>query len=472
MPHHHSSLHQQTNRTLSPGIPARLTYSEDDMTRNSSCAIDPRLRQAIAGKEVRREDSGSAFPLWHLSSKEVYSGCRSQPESQADDVRYDGTNASTPGPSRILDANGESARPEEYNSQSNPVEFDRPNCGDFSELLQLGGAVSVTSRSRPSDLAYIPIAASISGIDGGRVRLIRIGEEILTGLENRRLDTPLRLPCIPEHDPVYWSSKIGQVQQICFAAMTGYASTWMAVRLPSSTVIFHPREIQNDTPPEAEPTDGPFRLFASSKLLDPNPTATIPISRTGGHPHIDVAFHPQNHSKLAIVDKHGNWSTWFVEDGQQKGEHGSRVTLLCSGKIWTWDHEQRLRTSVPYHDGWHRVFWFGSSDDEAEGLLVLNRQTAAVYRSTGEFVGLIQLRIGYAQNKQSILDIRPILSVRGHFLVLTSAFLFLLCSGKMQSGESVKEPGLPRVLTSWQHFRDIADKTLRVVVLEMGPSRS
>ena len=452
-----------STKFLNYGHLGTVTYDGEDKSWETLRIVDP-IVATVHHTDARKHGS-TAFPLRHLSSKVVYAGWAVsqhgiQAESNDDNLEHINESSSAPTGASPPDAKmGEK-------SCSAFVEKQSPN---FSTLLALGSAISTKADVLHSECFPVPVAASVSGSNGQNVRLVRIGREATKDLDLDG-DAILHLPYISNEEKACWISNGGPIQQIRFAAANGYASTWMAARLQSSTTIFHPLLHRKPVASRCEPFQVPSQALPFS-VLDANPIATIPLSRTGGHPHADVDFHPQDYRKFALIDEHGNWSVWLV-NGEHQESPQSRfwVTLICFGKIWTWDHEKRLRVSPPYHDGWHRVLWCDRSEAPADKLFICNRRTAARYTTSGDIIGLEDLRLGHVYENQSILDVQVSSIIPGYCFVLTSTRLFWLCFTETQNVKCRRDRATPLVLLTWQHFRDRGDRTLHLVLVEAGLS--
>jgi len=472
MSHKQELQNAHSTKFLNYGHLGTLTYDEEEERWETSRIVEP--HHATAQHSDSGQHCRTAFPLRHLSSKVSWEGSSTpqhQSRSTANNNDVDGADGSHlgPGMSSHIHCRAED-KPGSYkgfeSDDFSAAEKHSPNC---STLLAFGSAVSARTTGSSSVLLHVPIAASVSSSNAEAIRLVRMGKETIENLDCDPENGALQVAYISNGDQAYWISTGGPIQQVCFAAADGYPSTWMAARLQCSTTIFHP--IIHSRPVSSScGTSHPSSQPLPPSVLEPNPIITIPNSRTGGHPHADISFNPHEHLKFALIDEHGNWSVWLV-DGEHQDSPRSRfwVTLICSGKLWTWEYEKRLRASLPYHDGWHRISW--CVHPESNEIFICNRRTAAVYKSTGTLIGLRDLRLGHARENQVILDVRWSAFVPGHCFVLTSTRLFWLYFMDTQSRQSVSGHNAPHVLLTWQHFRGRGDGTLHLVLLETGLSR-
>jgi RNA polymerase I-specific transcription initiation factor RRN6 len=463
-----------STKSLNYGHLGTVMYDEEDRTWKTLRVFQPHFGSAHRNPEAEGH-AQSAFPFRHLSSKIVYYGPRALEElvaSQPNDGDPDVTDELDSGRSGASDSSANTT--DKYGSKDDALGCDcsglpSEHSPNRSELLAIGSAVPAAASRDDSELQYIPIFASVSGNNGQSVRLAMIEEEVIVSGSSHHRNSSVYVLSVSGDDHAIWTSNGGPVQQVCFAAATDYPSTWMAARLQSSTTIFHPLINRKQTR-QFETSQFPLRMLPYS-VLDANPIISIPISRTGGHAHADVTFHPQDHQRVGLVDEHGNWSVWLIDGDNQESLHSRfRASLISSGKLWIWDCEKRGRVSLPYHDGWHRIFWRIKSDPPSDELYVCNRRTVAVYNSSGNVLGLTNVRIGHARENQSILDVQPSKVAPGTCFVLTSSRLFWLHSSDAKIGKSTTTQDVPHVPLSWQHFRDHGDKTLHLVLLEAGMS--
>lgn len=338
-----------------------------------------------------------------------------------------------------------------------------------SQLLAFGNALVVESIQDESERTLVPIAASVTGYTAESIRLVALAEESTEALYFDRQKGRVSFPSINGGLHTEWQSKGQPVRQVHFASRTGLSSTWMAARLVTATIIFRP------TVPDVS---GMLSASQSelgrpcSSWLRPNPILTIPLARTGGYPHADVSFDRHHRPKMALIDEHGNWSVWKIEvvEREQMDTY-YQLSLLSKGKIWTWNHEQRPRMASPYHDGWHRLSWIEDTTTHEQGLLFCNRRLAAVYGPDGSSYGLIDLRHGLSHKRHCLLDIKSSSSSPDDIFLLTSTHLLWT---KVRSAKNWRDEDIPVswLVLAWQHFRNLADTTLHLTLLEIGEGRS
>ena len=333
----------------------------------------------------------------------------------------------------------------------------------LSDCLAFGSASLLLNDDVRSGYATIPVSALASGAGGGSITLTEIGMERVAVTDENDKDLAVKIPAVAIGSHNSWTGTGEAVQQICFAATTGYGSTWMAARLLSSTTLFHPL-CHRKPIPEMVPSS--TTGSGGCSLLDANPIVTIPISRTGGHPHADICFQPVDCHLLALIDQHGNWSTWRI-DGKRSVTSRTlfKIQLLRIGKLYTWENLRRPLKADPYHDGWHKICWVAENSGYSDNVFAANRRLAVVYGSLTDEKQSINLGLGRPSESLWILDVKKSTLNTGWIFVLTSTCVFCI------SIANNKWRGMPiarsyDIVCSWQHFRARNDITLSMTILE------
>jgi RNA polymerase I-specific transcription initiation factor RRN6 len=333
-----------------------------------------------------------------------------------------------------------------------------------STLLAFGSASFAGGNAVESTDLTIPVAASVCGVGGESIRLVRVGRQHVTRAVENVNQATIEVPCLSDQGEAWWTGRGEEVQQICFATSDSKHSMWMAARQSSSTMLFQPLYRPKPVPHRLHPSSTLKRRSGSS-LLDLNPVAIIPYTRTGRHPHADVSFHPSDPSCLAIVDEHGNWSIWQLSQELPHAETATLAQLLQFGKLYTWQGLRRPASADPYHDGWHKICWLTHANPTLSRLFVANRRTAVLYDTSREQPTEIDLCLGPIRDAQWILDIKPGKIDHGQLFVLTSTRLLVFST----AGKDWRNPNDSEscsVVCSWQHFRGHEDTTLYMTVLE------
>ena len=343
-----------------------------------------------------------------------------------------------------------------HHQQENAIPAQQIDFGVESALqpgqLAFGGAAAV-SRKLESYQA-VPIAAIVTGRNFEAIKILLIGKKSVEINDVYGNPTECQIPKIDCNEEGYWVGNGEAVQQVCFAAACDYETTqsaWMAARSRSQTVLFHPLFYKMQSTSE----NGVSRL-------SPNPILSIPSSRTGGHPHADVTFHPQDHRIIALVDIRGNWSVWRID--------GRRST---AGRILFTVHLQsagRLISDTIYVDlqnDWQRIFWVSRAPHEADRLLVSSHSDTAIFDLTGHNLGVLDLRARNFKNEEVVLDVAKSTTNPAHCYILTSTKLLLMSAAEDEWTDPTGQQQMAMIL-SWPHFRGRSDSSLRLTLVEIA----
>ena len=335
------------------------------------------------------------------------------------------------------------------------------NDGSFERVPHKGqlafGSAAVISDNGKSRQT-VPIAALVSGITAEAVRILLIGKKNFQTVDAHGLHN-YQLPTISYDEEAYWSSEGDPVQQVCFAATCDSETTqgtWMATRCRSGTTIFHPLFYR-----------AYMTLGMSATRLSPNPILRIPMSRTGGHPHADVAFHPYDHKLLAIVDVHGNWSVWKIEIPRRPvtGRVLYGIHLQSIGRLFT---DVKL---LSLNGDWHKICWISHTATNSDRLMVSSRSHAALFDSSGHNLGDLDLRTGGPKENQLVLDIEQSSTNPMECYFLTSTKLLLMSAAESDQANSTGQEQMIMLL-SWSHYRGRTDSSLRLVLAETAQGKS
>jgi RNA polymerase I-specific transcription initiation factor RRN6 len=333
-----------------------------------------------------------------------------------------------------------------------------------SDRLGFGSASCLLDNDVRSGNATVPIAALASGANAESIVLTQIGSERVTVTNENDKELVFKIPKITTNNHTCWTGNGEAVLQICFAAASGYQSTWMVARLLSSTTIFHPLFRRRPVTTTIKSSNASSAIRHS--LLDANPILTIPVSRTGGHPHADVSFHPTDCHVLALIDQHGNWSTWQIDGKRSLTTRALfKIQLLRTGKLYTWENLTRPPLADPYHDGWHKICWVADDSGYFNRVFVANRRDAVVHAPLDEETYPVSLGLGQVNEAQWVLDVKKSALHPGWIFVLTSTRVLCLSTINHEWRDMPKTDS-HTILCSWQHFRSRRDITLSLTLLE------
>ncbi|KAI4939874.1 uncharacterized protein J4E92_001160 [Alternaria infectoria] len=247
----------------------------------------------------------------------------------------------------------------------------------------------------------------------------------------------------------FWNEEAAPIQQVHFSHSDD-SRTFLAVRLPTRTVLFHPDYHRR---PRASAVSPFYRLPASS--IELHPILSISQNDTDGFAHADVTFNPDFQLQFALVDLNQTWSVWDIEHRPRLGTY--LASCLLRGKI----DELEEDGDTACEDGWARILWVADTTT----LLVCNRRHLSIVSIKGRTTSYLPCPELFSERSADwVLDVKQHPRDRSRVFVLTSTRLFLL---------SVTAPSelLPRageagakVLTSWRHYRGVEDFTLHISV--------
>ncbi|OCL12444.1 hypothetical protein AOQ84DRAFT_437008 [Glonium stellatum] len=326
------------------------------------------------------------------------------------------------------------------------------------DLLAYGRAADVDNKRGKGRVRVAAIAAG----EGREVlRLIQIREGRQGWREDRSVW--LEVPTL-DGESGWWVGDGAPIRQLCFAYSDDRA-TFLAVRMPTKTVIFRPLYHSS---PVAPPNLPPYQLPPSR--LNPYPVLSISIDQTGGVPHADVAFNPWYQRQVAFIDQEGAWSIWDIA-GQQRKRLGYTAECFKTGTLVPLkpEPEDQVPKGAPDHeDGWARILWVG----DVNTIVACSRRQLALFDLRGGIGKTTRLKcptLDMPRTANWILDTKRSPQNHHQFFVLTSSHLFLLevqCLDN-EDDDSEEKAGA-NVILSWRHFRGIEDITLQLTMVGEG----
>ncbi|KAL9032138.1 MAG: hypothetical protein Q9214_008093, partial [Letrouitia sp. 1 TL-2023] len=232
------------------------------------------------------------------------------------------------------------------------------------ERIAFGRALhSEDSHSEPET---VPVAATVSGIAGELVKIVRIEKKHVEWPHKNKSNISVETLRVNEQG--VWTGNGTPIQQLCFAYVDGEPSEWLAVRYYGATSILRP--ILWDSVGFTNHLTHFPTLTSDYPIdrIDPNHIATLPISRTGGAPHADVCFNPWNPREFAITDNVGRWSIWKTEC-LSKSKGAWRLRPGPSGQIKESAIAETPNSSND-ENGWGAILWV----DKPTTLIVVRRR--------------------------------------------------------------------------------------------------
>lgn len=359
----------------------------------------------------------------------------------------------------------------------------------LGSVLAVGEVSDVRSPSHPVSRPAVAMAA---GEAGHILRVSMINLEKWTWAESS-------FPMGAFQSQFYgtWSSDGASISKIQFATKPRQFDSirWLIVQRSTSTTIFQP-EIR------AKPT----ACVAQTAMLDDadlqhialGAIVTLTKDATGGNDHSDFSVNVGSETdaaQIAIVDRCGNWSIWFIDS--QHNHHGGpriytaipknrgtcglstsscpsnqprpsekhyRISWVCkSARVDDWERDSSpSETPGSVSRSLQTDYLVGhvESDPKYDGLLICDNTSIQVL-DTGEFKVHSHLNFSRRHNADLPLEARSIEGCPSHVLVLTTEKLYVLDISIVGNQEARK----PNILISCPHFRGQAKQTLKMSVV-------
>jgi RNA polymerase I-specific transcription initiation factor RRN6 len=376
-------------------------------------------------------------------------GCQNMRQSSADSSEY--RLASTKYLKQVLDS-----RHDLYNSEHliKPSLFTSQMISKAQKNYDpLQGDVLAVGLFRLNKETRTPLYALPGGESGESLRLVK------TEFQKYSFQDLRSYLLVPKPTAIAWSVGRGaSIRQIQFSSPQGGRdgnSKYLAVRYPTSTVIFHVNQRSISVPPTGyvQNSKFPFASIEARRFVE------IPLRSSFSHS--DIAFNPWYHRQVAVVDQSGSWLILDLKEERLVLRSQVLVasysgTIMAKsdggGETDTKSQEQPLGYQ---EDGWVRFRWIADVN-----TLILCTRTHV------EFVDIkgrqLPARDLTTQEKDTWnLDIRVCNTNKDQYFILTTARI-LWC--KISPADDPKMGG--KVLLSIRHGRDPRDLTMQIKVLE------
>lgn len=217
-------------------------------------------------------------------------------------------------------------------------DYDIGQASQTTSALAIG---EITDLRNASHSGSWPVVATAAGEAAHILRISAMGLEDWTYGKHS-----LSIGCDPTHGPVVtggtqqgsqglWCSDGTAISQLKFATKLKQRDPfrWLVVQKRSSTTILEP-EIR--AKPVKNTASMPNFDVGREEHISVNPIVTINTSATGGDTHCDFSINlglDEDAPQIAIVDRSGHWSVWYIE----RERHGStRVTRAVLKTRGTW----------------------------------------------------------------------------------------------------------------------------------------
>lgn len=309
----------------------------------------------------------------------------------------------------------------------------------------------------------VPVAATVSGIAGELVKIIRFEKEHLKWPHKNKANISVEV--LQVNGQGVWSGNGSPIQQLCFAYIDGEPSEWLAVRYHGATSILRPTLWDSAGPANRSTRSDSLTSDYQTYRIDPNHIATLPVSRTGGAPHADVCFNPWNPREFAIIDYNGRWSIWKTEC-LSKSKVAWRLRPGPSGQI-NGSTIAGTPNGSNVESNWGAILWA-----EKPSTLVVARRRMFVLQDLAHHPCRLAIPdLGLKGTSDWILDVRRGVSDNNFIFAVTSSRLFWLYVSSPKDNLSEVPRSAIKILLSWTHFRNTTDLSLRISILEEEESQ-
>lgn len=330
----------------------------------------------------------------------------------------------------------------------------------ISELLAFGRALH--PHHHRDDPKTVPVVAIPGGPVRELVRVVLLIPEVVGWKGESSIK--LKDEAIQLRVQGLWSSNGSGIQQLQFAESNGEPIEWLAVRHGGATSIL--RVILRDTevptlfriprPPDIEETVE-FRIELEHIV-------TLTTQRSGGIPHADVCFNPQNPFEFAVTDQSSRWSIWRIQCVNGK----TSVWTLAAGlsgqlKEQPFDGLKISARSEPRYDGWGVVKWISNG----ASIMVCNRRSIVYFELQDPPRYSSVPSLGLEKSKDWILGVTQAPMSPNYIFVATSSHIFWLHLTQ-ERPEKKKKPHInAKILLTWTHFRNELDSSLSMQIIDL-----
>lgn len=241
----------------------------------------------------------------------------------------------------------------------------------------------------------IPVAAYVTGETGCDLCITQVQRQKRGWDDDRR--SWLEVPALHGEQAI-WSSNLGPIQQVQFAANIVSGPALLAVRLLTRTTIIRTGQLKRSSEE------------ATGSSISLNMMYSIHIEKTGDNIHVDVHFNPWFPQQIALIDTAGRWTV--LEFSTRSMAHVAR----------TWSNKPD-DTHSSTNDGWARIAWIHNQ----ETIAACTRTSLALYSIAEDVPTLIEnIELGLAGAVPWVLDFMVLPGrSRDHFCVLTSTHVLV-----------------------------------------------
>ncbi|RMZ88561.1 hypothetical protein DV736_g4214, partial [Chaetothyriales sp. CBS 134916] len=324
--------------------------------------------------------------------------------------------------------------------------FGPDECPPITSQIVFGRAPYTNARNHHANSSQLSFLAVVSSGERDKISFWPLQSEKASATPVNDIEAPEKLPVLGDVNT--WSAPLNEpILQLYHLPVAGM----IAYRQSSASTLCLPfiHHYRTGLRAQSHP-----RVMMKQVLA-------LPLSRTGNHPHADVALSCATGLQMAVVDVHGSYSVWEIT-----GKRSLTTRLLYqarlrfSGKLWSWSGiHHPPRGSNPYFDGWHKIC-FLQPHIGYPLVLVANRQKAILCDHEGKELQNVDLRL--ESRFEWLLEVVPSRADQSKCILLTSSKILLL------GLESTAEFELSlRLVCSSSHFLGDGRPGLRMSILEL-----
>ncbi|KAL1894584.1 hypothetical protein Sste5346_005819 [Sporothrix stenoceras] len=456
------------------GHVGRLTYvfagdhNDDDDANNSKASIGKLLTNRLPGSIYTFQEV-ARFQEWFPPASMDISGIRTVPQMYINKLLTD--------------------TPEALEGIAGPLYSGFLQEAQESELFQsprtrlpLLSYGEITDMSGREPVAH-PAMAMPTGQSGHALRVVLARTEdwgwYIDG------SATMKLTNVDLEDEGHWCDNALSINQIKFTSGSSYhvhgsgsnikrPLRWILVQTAAETIIFQPT--LHGVPVQKKQC-GCDNVMRGLSCITTDPIIRIPIAKTGGRAHCDVAFNPATETKppqIAIIDEGGQWTIWNIT-----GSKHARKTVLLPF----------LHAKGAFTDGLssgpsllsqdlghlHRIMWLPKTEEDApqSNTLLISNATSVSITEVGAKDRLTRtFNAVHSIGVDIIVDIQISPLNTSHVFVLTTTTIFwldlsplreaLLLRSSSRPSSRPSKTKQPLLLLSCPHLRGPGDKTIKL----------
>ena len=321
-----------------------------------------------------------------------------------------------------------------------------------SDLLAFGYLTNrCTSREKSK---RVPVAALPCGASGDQVMIVCLNRELFRWQEDK--DFMLNSSTIRSGERAIWRDKWGPVKQLRFSPTKWDRHEWLAVRFFRATVLLKlVYRLHKTSKPSTIPLEHSAIEHGSSRI-QLEQLLVLPVERTGGSPHSDMAFSSFELNRIAILDQQGSCSIWQLVWHRQRADAWDIRQEKNKGAKSTIFNQNPIRMPPP--DGWGKIGWIGNSNT----IFIASREALRLFDVQNNAQQPVKPVAFPIKDGENLRDIHEDLPGSNHMFVVTSTQVYCLSVDTRKDQDNEGSELRLRVIICWRHFRSPQDISLRI----------